>query len=112
MMRLILSTAAAALIAGSALAQGTETKQPQTPSSVDKGAAPTAEDKATAPKTTGALNKESGSLATSPQDVQAQQQGEKTAAEGGGHREGAPAPDPKQTGQKTTGAAPGGDYRK
>jgi hypothetical protein len=106
-MKYIIAAASALLLAGPVLAQGVEGNQPQAPSTVDKGAAPTAGSDAAAPKTTGAMNKTTDSVATSPQDVGAQQKGDKTAAEGGGHRPGAPAPDPNQRGEKTTGAAPG-----
>jgi hypothetical protein len=63
----------------------------------------------TAPKTSGAMNDAAKGIATSPQDVAAQQQGKPTAAEGGGKPDGDKADQNK--GPKTTGAAPGGDFR-
>jgi hypothetical protein len=106
-MKYIIAAAAAVLLASPVLAQGVEGNQPQAPSSVDQGAAPIAGSKAASPKTTGAMNNAASSVATSSQDVGAQQRGDKTAAEGGGHRPDAPVTDEKQQGEKTTGAAPG-----
>jgi hypothetical protein len=82
-------------------------EKPQAPSSVDKGAAQHSGGKVQSPKTTGAMNNAADSLATSPQDVQRQQEGGKTAAEGGGERPGAPQQDISKQAPKTTGAAPG-----
>ncbi len=112
MRKLMMASAAAVLLAGPALAQSSDTKRPEAPSTVDSGsAAPTQEDgKRTPPKTTGAMNKTVDGVATSPQDVAAQQQGKKTAAEGGGDVPGAQHPD-QNRGPKTTGAAPGADFR-
>ncbi|HVI28883.1 hypothetical protein [Hansschlegelia sp.] len=103
------SAAAVLLASGIAHAQGTEQKQPQAPSTQDSGSAQPGGDKTT-PKTTGAMNNAVGGVATSPQDVGAQQQGKPTAAQGGGAASGDQKIEPNK-GPKTTGAAPGADYR-
>jgi hypothetical protein len=105
MSKYILGAAAALLLTSGAFAQ-TET-QPQTPSTVDQGAAQKPGGDKTAPKTTGAMNNAADSVATSPQDVKSQQEGKGTAAEGGEPRPGAPQHDITKDAPKTTGAAPG-----
>jgi len=112
MKKLMMITAAAALLASPVLAQSADTNHPKGVSKENSGAAMPSQpdDKANAPKTVGAMNKTVGAVATSPQDVAAQQQGKKTAAEGGGEVKNAPDVT-KNKGPKTTGAAPGADYR-
>lgn len=99
---------AAGFIAASGLAPAlAQDQKPKAPSASDHGAGTTSGDKAKSPKTTGAMNKTTDSVATSPQDVGAQQKGDKTAAEGGGERPGAHKIDKKQVSPGTVGAAPG-----
>lgn len=102
------AAAAVAILAFGIAPSFAEDQKPQAPSTVDKGAAPNADDKAKTPKTTGAMNNAvGGSVATSPQDVKNQQEGKKTAAEGGGDQPGAEHRDISKESPKTTGAAPG-----
>ncbi|GBD47205.1 hypothetical protein [Methylopila sp. Yamaguchi] len=105
MRHLILAAAFSALALGAAHAQD----KPTTPSTTDKGAtsAPNDPSKTTSPKTTGAMNNTSGGVATSPQDVQRQQEGKDTAAQGGEKRPGATSVDPSKHSPGTVGATPG-----
>ena len=101
-MKFLIAAAAALIMTGPAFAQSAE-HQPHGSSKVNQGTASTA----ASPKTTGAMNDATRSLATSAQDVAAQQRGDKTASDGGGHVEGAAALSEKRQSPKTTGAAPG-----
>ncbi|MBB3972621.1 hypothetical protein [Hansschlegelia beijingensis] len=80
MKRITLAAAASALMIGGAFAQ-TEMKQPQEPSTIDKGSATGSEN--TTPKTTGAMNKVAPDVATNPQEIQ-KQQADQDARRGGG----------------------------
>jgi hypothetical protein len=107
MKKLMIVTCAAMLAAGSAYAQSAG-NQSEAATKDNSSASEPGQGKS-APKTTGAMNDAAAGIATSPQDVAAQQQGKPTAAEGGGK------PDAdhvdQNRGPKTTGAAPGGDFR-
>ncbi|MFJ5487585.1 hypothetical protein ACIKTA_08170 [Hansschlegelia beijingensis] len=81
MKRITLAAAASALMIGGAFAQSTEMKQPQEPSTVDKGSATGSEN--TTPKTTGAMNNVAPDVATNPQEIQ-KQQADQDARRGGG----------------------------
>jgi hypothetical protein len=105
--RTIIMTCAAMLVAGSAYAQSAG-NQSEAATKDNSSASEPGQGK-TAPKTSGAMNDAVKGVATSPQDVAAQQQGKPTAAEGGGKATGDKADQNK--GPKTTGAAPGADYR-
>ncbi|MDR4307638.1 hypothetical protein IHQ68_13520 [Chelatococcus sambhunathii] len=89
MKRMIIAASALALMSGVAMAQ-------TAPSSADKpgaaGQQPTTDPKQTSPGATGAMQNESGGVATSPQDVQKQ---------GGA----ATAPSHKDQGSSSTGGA-------
>jgi hypothetical protein len=106
MKKLMIITCAAMLAAGSAYAQSAGTSGAATK---DNSSASEPGQGQTAPKTSGAMNDAAKGVATSPQDVAAQQQGKPTAAEGGGKADADKADQNK--GPKTTGAAPGGDFR-
>jgi hypothetical protein len=92
------SLSALLLLSGSALAQDVE-KSPQAPSTIDKGATPNPgrDGKTTAPKTTGAMNRSTGGVATSPQDTHREQAGQEPAAAGGKDRVGALKKDPNKS---------------
>jgi hypothetical protein len=67
-------------------------------------------DQKQAPKTTGAMDNAVGNLATSPDDVKRQSEGQPTAAqEGKGATSTAPKPGMTQNSPGTVGAAPGND---
>ena len=105
MRHLILAAAFSALALGAAQAQD----KPTTPSTMDKGStsAPNDPSKTTSPGTTGAMNNTAGGVATSPQDVQRQQEGKDTAAQGGEKRPGVMGADPSKHSPGTVGATPG-----
>jgi hypothetical protein len=107
MKKTIIMTCAAMLVAGSAYAQSAGNQSPT--ATKDNSSASEPEQGKSAPKTSGAMNDAAAGIATSPQDVAAQQQGKPTAADGGGKA--TPDKADQNKGPKTTGAAPGGDYR-
>jgi hypothetical protein len=86
-----------------------QTQQGQTPSTVD----PPAQQKGQqpqAPKTTGAMDNAVTGIATSPQDVQRQTEGQPTAADAAKGATGtAPKPGTADAPPKTVGASPGND---
>lgn len=89
-----------------------------TPSTSEQGAKPagkaapdkTGQSGKMTPGSTGAMDNAVGGTATSPQDVQRQNQGKATAADGGGQT--GAAPDASKASPGTVGATPGSDAPK
>lgn len=103
--KLIMAGACLALASTAASAQ--TSTQPGQPSTVD-GTAQQKGDQPQPPKTTGAMDKAVGGVATSPDDVKRQTEGKPTAAEEAkGGTATAPKPDVTQQSPGTVGAAPG-----